>query len=676
MKFRLHAIIYSCLMALIGALLSWNSPLVRSQTPAPQRIESDAPSVTRAGNWTAQAASQASGGSYLYSSGADDDVLTLQFSGSSIEVIFVAGPLLGTLAINVDDIVLRTVITTAEQTAYQQSSRIDYLSDETHTLKVYAQAGGVVGVDAFVVPTSSPSLLSGEGDSSTQNEADTQAEGHKRLPCTTTSGGRMTQASVDNAGNGGSNSSHFPVMSASGRYVAFISWSALVPEDTNQDPDTYLYDLETCTVERVSLTSNEQQSYGSSGFAVGVTADGRYVAFDTNARLAPEDTNTGMDSYIRDRVLGTTTIIQYTPLGGPTYGVRLDDISTDGRYLLFFSGTGNLYVHDRQEDSTILASVSNSGTLANDPVMYGTLTDNGRYVAFYTYTALVPADTNNTYDVYLRDLQANTTSRISVATDGTQGDNYSMMATISESGNVVVFMSLASNLVPDDTNAVTDIFVRDLITNTTSRISVSSAGQQGYGDKLVGDVSTDGRFVTFLAEGGGLDPDILGAPPQIYWLDRVTGEIQLISRYTNGLVGVEQRAPASISDDGRFVAFGSSAQLVMNTSADEDVFVYDRQGLFHPLYTGGGTIHATSIDLAWYYANTDETEIRVERSTSANGPWLEVAAVPIVDNIYADQRYTDTNLFTSTTYYYRSRVYRERDNAFSPYTPVIGPLTT
>ena len=150
----------ACLLAL--TVLAILTPRAYSQESNLPRIESDDAQVQRMGNWTSQAAADASGGSYLYNSpsplgGEGSGVgtaLQLEFSGPSIEVMFVTGPSLGTLVFNVDDIVLRTVITTAETTTYQQSSRIDYLSDEPHTLKVYAQAGGVVAIDAFVIPTS------------------------------------------------------------------------------------------------------------------------------------------------------------------------------------------------------------------------------------------------------------------------------------------------------------------------------------------------------------------------------------------------------------------------------------------------------------------------------------------------------------------------------------------
>jgi hypothetical protein len=124
--------------------------VAQSQGGSEERIESDDARVGQAGSWTAQSVS---GGSYLYSTGSEDDVLTLEFVGTSVEVIYVSGPSLGTLAIEVDGTVLRTVITTASEVAYAQSSKVSYLTNESHTLKVYAQAGGIVGVDAFVVRT-------------------------------------------------------------------------------------------------------------------------------------------------------------------------------------------------------------------------------------------------------------------------------------------------------------------------------------------------------------------------------------------------------------------------------------------------------------------------------------------------------------------------------------------
>ncbi len=140
------------LMGLMGVvLLIPVAPSAYSQDPVAQTIESDHPQVIREGEWLNQTASGASGGAYLYSTSAPESAaLQLSFSGSTIGVVYVTGPGLGILVIEVDGTVLRTVITTAETTSYGQVAPINYLTDEIHTLRVYAQAGGVIGVDAFI----------------------------------------------------------------------------------------------------------------------------------------------------------------------------------------------------------------------------------------------------------------------------------------------------------------------------------------------------------------------------------------------------------------------------------------------------------------------------------------------------------------------------------------------
>lgn len=122
-------------------------------------VESDDVVVERAGNWTAQEAKSASSGSYLYSSGSPDDVLTLTFVGSRVEVIYTTGTNLGTLAVDVDHTVLRTIITADQATQYQERTVVDYLDDGLHTLRVYAQEGGVVGIDAFRVSRASQEAM-------------------------------------------------------------------------------------------------------------------------------------------------------------------------------------------------------------------------------------------------------------------------------------------------------------------------------------------------------------------------------------------------------------------------------------------------------------------------------------------------------------------------------------
>ncbi len=151
-------ILFATILMLVSTLIFTSSePRAFSQnpfTPTPsgtatlQTIQSDDALVERNGNWTLQNATGASGGSYLYSSGSPDDILTLTFEGSFVEVIYVESSALGVMAIEVDNTVLRTIITTNSETHLGASSVIDYLETRTHTLRIYASSG-IIAVDAF-----------------------------------------------------------------------------------------------------------------------------------------------------------------------------------------------------------------------------------------------------------------------------------------------------------------------------------------------------------------------------------------------------------------------------------------------------------------------------------------------------------------------------------------------
>ncbi|MEO5899704.1 MAG: hypothetical protein ABIR68_06180, partial [Ilumatobacteraceae bacterium] len=201
---------------------------------------------------------------------------------------------------------------------------------------------------------------------------------------------------------------------------------------------------------------------------------------------------------------------------GPVPGIAGDSIapaiSADGRYVAFESfannlvpsdtnGVGDIFVHDLQTDTTRRVSVDSAGQQAlGGESIAPSISADGRFVVFHSSaTNLVSGDTNGKFDVFVRDTVANTTARVSVATGGAEGDNNSTFAHISGNGRFVTFFSSATNLVPGDTNALFDVFVRDLLAATTTRISVTSAGGQatgGLGSQLPS-ISADGRFVAY-----------------------------------------------------------------------------------------------------------------------------------------------------------------------------------
>jgi Tol biopolymer transport system component len=212
----------------------------------------------------------------------------------------------------------------------------------------------------------------------------------------------------------------------------------------------------------------------------------------------------------------TITRVSVDSAGNQANG-RSDDfsISGDGRFVAFSSFADNLvpgdtknsrdiFVRDLSTNTTTLVSASSSGDRGNgESDFYFSISGDGRFVAFSSEASnLVPGDTNNTQDIFVRDLSTNTTTRVSVDSAGNQGNDFSYAPFISGDGRFITFSSFADNLVPGDTNDSLDIFVRDLSTNTTTRISVDSAGSQGNDASYSPSISGDGRFVTFITKLG------------------------------------------------------------------------------------------------------------------------------------------------------------------------------
>ena len=233
-------------------------------------------------------------------------------------------------------------------------------------------------------------------------------------------------------------------ISADGRFVVLWSdASNLVAGDTNREPDVFVRDRGTGTTERVSVGSDGAQADGSSAHGV-ITPDGRFVAFASQASsLAPGDTDgrSAFDVFVRDRASGRTELV------GDGW---MPAISADGRFVAF-ERQGAIMLHDRAQRTTELVSVGMDGAPANGPSAVPTLSADGRFLAFVSDASnLVAGDTNGPgrrgADVFVRDLVARTTVRVSVASDGTQAEGSSSNPTISADGRVVAFTSFAPNV--------------------------------------------------------------------------------------------------------------------------------------------------------------------------------------------------------------------------------------
>lgn len=262
-------------------------------------------------------------------------------------------------------------------------------------------------------------------------------------------------------------------------------------------------------------------------------------------------------------------------------------LSADGRYLAFYSDATNLvtgdtnsaadvFVRDLLGGTTTRVSVASNGTQANSASTFGSISADGGHIAFHSYaTNLVPGDTNQWRDVFLHDLGSGETTRVSVATDGSQGNGRSLFGHPSANGRYVAFQSDASNLVTGDTNAASDVFIRDLIGGTTTRVSVSSAGAQGNGGSSMGSMSSDGRYVAFQSDASNLVPGDSNGRLDVFLRDLVSGTTTRVSLATSGAQGNNSSLGGSVSEDGQRVAFYSYASnLVSNdTNGTTDVFV-------------------------------------------------------------------------------------------------------
>ena len=244
--------------------------------------------------------------------------------------------------------------------------------------------------------------------------------------------------------------------------------------DTNGAPDVFVHDRRTGAIERVSVDSAGGQANGGN-FAPAISASGRYVAFESDAsNLVAGDTNRSDDVFVHDRRTGATERVSVDGAGGQANDASFGPlaISANGRYVAFASIASNLvagdtnneadlFVRDRRTGSTERVSVDGAGGQANGGSFFPAISASGRYLAFYSFASnLVAGDTNETYDVFVRDRRTGATERVSVDGAGGQASGGSFFPAISASGHDVAFQSAASNLVAGDTNGTTDVFVR------------------------------------------------------------------------------------------------------------------------------------------------------------------------------------------------------------------------
>jgi CSLREA domain-containing protein len=325
--------------------------------------------------------------------------------------------------------------------------------------------------------------------------------------------GSTEMVSIARGGALGNGDSSNAAISADGRFVAFRSAASnLVPRDNNGAEDVFVRDRASAKTERVSVSSNGSEANDRSGGA-DITPDGRFIAFwSLGNNLVAGDTNVAADVFVNDTQTGDTERVSVTSAGTEADGSSGggQSISADGRFVAFESGATNLvpgdtnfrqdiFVRDRQTATTEHVSVASDGTQGNGhSFSENDIGADGRYVAFFsTASNLVAADSNGVGDVFVRDRQTNITERVSVSNTGAQANAGAAVPAMSSDGRFVAFHSGSSNLVSGDSNGFTDIFVRDRAIGTTERVSVASDGTEGAGSSVDPNINSDGRFISF-----------------------------------------------------------------------------------------------------------------------------------------------------------------------------------
>ncbi len=374
------------------------------------------------------------------------------------------------------------------------------------------------------------------------------------------------------------------------------SWTltVLIPGEEEEDPEDEEGEEEPPPEDIFIASLGDDGSLGNKASEFGtISFDGKRIAFSSQAtNLVVGDENGQRDAFLRNRALGTTRRISNGLLGHESNGPSRDTaIAGEGRFVAFWSAAANLvigdnnnrgdiFVYDRLTQVITRESITTDGAQANGTSLNPSISADGRFVAFESLaTNLVPGDTNGVMDVFIRDRDLRITVRASVShLDGDQGNGASMQPAMSTDGRWVAFTSSASNLVFSDLNGVDDVFIHDRVTDETIRVSVDSNGIEGNGTSNEAHIGGDGgQFIVFKSEASNLSSLDDNNQADIYMHDRRARTTILVSIGNDGLIGNSGSNNPVITEDGRFVAFDSRAtnMVTHDTNDRPDVFLRD-----------------------------------------------------------------------------------------------------
>ncbi|MBD2329048.1 Calx-beta domain-containing protein [Alkalinema sp. FACHB-956] len=410
-------------------------------------------------------------------------------------------------------------------------------------------------------------------------------------------------------GVAGNSSSLSPVISDDGKTIVFVSSATnLIANDTNNRADAFAYNVDT---QVLSLVTRRQgvttPTVGDSGTQnPAISGDGKFAFFSSDAtNLVPQDTNGAEDVFFTDLTTSEVTLISRATRtsitgNGNSEVTSNKSISADGRYVVFTSSVDNLVSGDANgvtdiflRDVTLpssnpnaiqLVSRTTSGNAGNGASSTPMISGDSNFIVFTSSSSnLVAGDTNNQADIFLYDRSTGTIQLVSKV-GATLANGASANPVISNDGQYVVFTSTASNLVANDNNNAQDVFLWNRSTGTIQLVSKTVSGSSGNAASANATISANGQYVVFTSTASDLTAGDTNNAQDVFAFNTQTGVVTLLSTGGSG-IGDDDSFNPVISDDGRYVAFVSDAtNLVANdANGTQDVFRYDLQAASNPV---------------------------------------------------------------------------------------------
>ena len=397
-------------------------------------------------------------------------------------------------------------------------------------------------------------------------------------------------------GSATNNSSGFPAISADGSIVAFSSAAVNLVDgayDYSSDPleeaewKVYAYNFNSGQTEAISRPLQPNEPPQESSFA-SISGDGQKLVFSSDVdNFVLEEEDGRSDIFVYDVPTKAIQRIKQPVVSGFSRTNSFPELSAQGNRMTYVSIDVNEstaqfrfghYLYDFVTDTHTSLNVTPGGLPGNDRCAgLSDLDQSGSAVVFACQSSdLVPGDTNDTSDVFVRNPDTQLTRRVSIRSDGQESDDFSSKPSISEDGRMVSFASFATNLVNSDLNGVRDIFLHDIFQGTTIRVS-ETPSVEANGESFDSRVSANGELVVFISEATNLTADLSGAFKNIFLYDVETGAIELLTKGWDGSMADGPSVYAEFSTDGKFITISTSASNIVpdDNNGVVDLFLYE-----------------------------------------------------------------------------------------------------